>query len=250
MSNILRDRSKHGAHHAWEAVPEALRDSIRCHARNGLNQTSMLLGMARHLLISRLRVDISWSTPTAPEVIANYARGLVLFGRPGARRAIFEWHSFPSRAVITRETAKIPRALRPVRRRGELETRIDQDFESIVDSCRAGRTDWPWITPALIGVYREVQELGFVRTVGTYRDGELVGGLWGIEVGRVLGIMSMFHRENNGGSLALGTLVDSVINGGRWSIVDCGEMKPHFDQFGAREISQQRFCELVCENLK
>ena len=109
-----------------------------------------------------------------------------------------QWHSFPSRAVITRETAKIPRALRPVGRRGELETRIDQDFESIVDSCRAGRTDWPWITPALIDVYREVQELGFVRTVGDCRDGELVGGLWGIEVGGVLGIMSMFHRENNG----------------------------------------------------
>jgi len=218
---------------------------------SGKNLISVPLSMTGHLLISKLSVDITWSDPTAPEVIANYARGLVLFGRPGARRANFEWRSFPSRAVITRETAKMPRALRPVLRRGELETRFDQDFESIVSSCRrTGRNDWAWITPPLIGVYREVQELGFVRTVGTYRDGQLVGGLWGIGVGRVLGIMSMFHRENNGGSLALGALVDTVISGGRLSVVDCGQMRPHFPLYGATEISRQRFCELVCENLQ
>lgn len=224
---------------------------LRSHARNSLQLVSVPLSMTGHLLISRLGVDITWSTPTAPEVIANYARGLVLFGRPGARRAMFEWRSFPSRAVITRETAKMPRALRPVLRRGELEIRFDQDFESIVDACRrTGRTDWDWITPPLIGVYREVQELGFVRTVGTYRDGQLVGGLWGLGVGGVFSIMSMFHRENNGGSVALGGLVDGVMSGGRWSVIDCGQWKPHFYLYGAKEIPQQRFCELVCENLQ
>jgi leucyl/phenylalanyl-tRNA---protein transferase len=232
-------------------MSNALRDSVRGHARNSLRLVSVPLSMTGHLLISRLGVDITWSTPTAPEVIANYARGLVLFGRPGARRAIFEWRSFPSRAVITRETAKMPRALRPVLRRGELQTRFDQEFESIIDACRrTGRTDWAWITPALVGVYREVQELGFVRTVGTYRDGQLVGGLWGLGVGRVFSIMSMFHRENNAGSVALGALVDSVMSGGRWSVIDCGQWKPHFYLYGAEEIPQRRFCELVCENLQ
>ena len=53
-----------------------------------------------------------------------------------------------------------------------------------------------WITPALIDVYREVRSLGFISTVGTYRDGQLVGGLWGIGIGDAFGLMSMFHRED------------------------------------------------------
>jgi leucyl/phenylalanyl-tRNA--protein transferase len=205
---------------------------------------------AIQLLANKPRSSYSWSAPKPSEVVANYTRGLVLFGRADARRAIFEWRSFPTRAVIARDTAKIPRALRPVRRRGDLEVRFDQDFEAIIHSCQQGRTGWVWITPALIDVYREVRQLGFVRTVGTYRDGQLVGGLWGIGVGGVFGIMSMYHRENNAGTLALGALVDDVCGDGRWSAIDCGAMLPHFGLYGAREITQEQFCGLIWSTLK
>jgi len=190
------------------------------------------------------------SAPTGPQVVANYSRGLTLFGRSRGRLAIFEWRSFPLRAIITPETANVPRSVRRFERRTDLEVRFDRDFEDIIQSCQTGRTDWVWLTPALINVYREVNALGFVSTAGVYRDGQLVAGIWGITVGRALGVMSMFHRENNSGALALSAIVDSISSEGRWSVVDMGVMKPHFKRYGAIEVPQDEFCELVWKTLR
>lgn len=201
-------------------------------------------------LTAQPRIALLCPAPTVPQVVANYTRGLTLFGRSRGRLAIFEWRSFPFRGVITRETAKVPKTVRALQRRTDLEVKFDEDFESIVHMCRVGRDGWIWLTPALIDVYREVRRLGFVGTVGVYRDGQLVAGLWGISVGRVLGIMSMFHQEANAGSLALAAIIDIVSADGRWSIVDCGVLNPHFKMYGARAIPQERFCELVWETLR
>jgi leucyl/phenylalanyl-tRNA--protein transferase len=187
-------------------------------------------------------------TPTPPEVVANYTRGLLLGGRAESCDTAFEWVTRPVRAVITRETAKVPKTIRTVQRHGELEVRYDQDFEAIIHHCLDGRIGW--LTPALIDVYREVHGLGFIATVGTYRDGRLVGGLWGIEIGRTLGILSMFHLENNAGALALAAIIDIVAGDGRWAVVDCVDLNPHFERYGAREIPVGQFSDLVWRSLK
>ena len=210
----------------------------------------LVVAVQRLAGIITLRIRYAWSTPTAAEVIANYTRGLVLFGRSGARWAKFEWRSFPMRGVITKETANVPKNLRRIQRQGEMEVRFDADFEAIIRSCQEGRTGCMWITPALVDVYREARTLGFVSTVGTYRDGRLVGGLWGIEIGGVFGIMSMFHRESHAGSLAVAALVDAVLNEDRLSVIDCGVMTPNFDQYGAREIPAEDLCELLRSGLR
>jgi len=62
--------------------------------------------------------------------------------------------------------------------------------------------------------------------------------------------MSMFHRENNAGTLALGALVDIASADGRWAAIDCGAMLPHFKLYGAREITREQFCELIWHTLK
>ena len=84
--------------------------ALRC-ARRTLRAASVPLVVAIQPLAPSInrRTTYARSTPTASEVIANYTRGLVLFGRPGARRVKFEWRSFPMRAVITKETARIPK---------------------------------------------------------------------------------------------------------------------------------------------
>jgi leucyl/phenylalanyl-tRNA--protein transferase len=220
--------------------------ALRC-ARRVLRAVSVPLIMAVQPLggIINLRISYAWSTPTAPQVIGNYTRGLVLFGRSGARWVKFEWRSFPARAVITKETAKVPKSLHRIQRRGEMEVRFNQDFEEIICGCQEGRTGWMWITPALIDVYREVRSLGFISSVGTYRDGRLVGGLWGIGIGDAFGLMSMFHREDHAGSLAMAALVNALLNEGRWSVIDFGAMTPNFSRYGAKEISATEFCEVL-----
>jgi leucyl/phenylalanyl-tRNA---protein transferase len=218
-------------------------------ARRTVRAASVPVVMALQPLAPAARRRIyTWSTPTTPEVVGNYARGLVLFGRPGARRVKFEWRTFPTRAVITTQTANVPRRLRGIQRRGDLEVRRDQDFEAIIRACQEGRAGWMWITPALIDVYREAHRLGFVSTVGTYRDGQLVGGLWGIGVGGAFGLMSMFHREDHAGSLAMAALVGALLTEGRWSVIDFGEMTQNFARYGATEIPVAEFCELVRSN--
>jgi leucyl/phenylalanyl-tRNA--protein transferase len=186
--------------------------------------------------------------PTPPEVVANYTRGLLLGGRAPSCDTAFEWVTRPVRAVITRETAKVPKRLRTIQRHGELEVRYDQDFKAIIQHCLDGRVGW--LTPGVVDVYGAVHSLGFVATVGTYRDGVLAGGLWGIQIGPVLNIMSMFHLENNAGALALAAIADEVAGNGRWAVVDCVDLNSNFERYGAREIPVGQFSELVWASQK
>ena len=206
------------------------------------------LGMA-----SQPRVTLLRSAPAAHRVVANYTSGFLLFGMFGRSRAFlprFMWYSYPARSIITPETAKIPRDVRRTQRRSDLKVKFDEDFDEIIHACVEGRDLWVWLTPELTEVYREVHRLGFISTVGVYRDDNLVAGLWGISVGRVFGIMSAFHRENGAGSLAIGALVESLTNNGRWSIVDNGVINPNYARFGAFEVPTDKFCELIWQTLQ
>ena len=128
-------------------------------------------------LEEKSRAAFLWSPPAADEVVDRYLRGYVLFGRETGRLAKLEWQSFDARAIATAETFKVPSRLRRLRRNGGLEVRFDQDFHEVAKACQEGRSDWTWLTDDLIDVYRMMHEQGLAATVGTYRDGRLVGGL-------------------------------------------------------------------------
>ena len=188
------------------------------------------------------------SRPTATEVLANYARGMVLFGRSNSRTAPFVWDRFTMRSIITKETAKIPNSVQRYRRHSELKVRFNENFEEIIHQCSVGRSEW--LTPELISIYLEVHKLGFTAAVGTYRGDQLVGGLWGLAMGRVVSVYSMFHRENHAGSFAFAALTESIANDGHWSVMDCGVPTEHTDRYGATEVSREEFCELLWKSLK
>ncbi len=173
--------------------------------------------------------------PVSPSlVVANYLRGLVLFGRRDGRSGL-EWRWIPERSLITAEGAVVPRDLHRVWRRSGFVVRFNTDLERVVESCREGRDSW--ITPQLVDVYRRLDELGLVTTVEVYREGTLVGGLWGLDVGGTLAIMSMFHHESQAGSVALAAAVEQLGEGRAWTGIDCGPLRPHFEKFGAVALS-------------
>ena len=188
--------------------------------------------------------------PTAAEVVGNYARGLLLAGRAAAdgEASSFEWLCPTERAVITPETAHVPKRLRPILRRGDLEVRFNQDFDEIIEQCRT-QHGGGWLTAEVIEVYRDVHQRGFAGTVGTYRAGQLVGGFWGVQLGRVFSIESMFHTEDHAGAVALATLAESLSGDGPWSVVDCVTLNSNFARYGFAEIPAERFTELVLSNL-
>jgi leucyl/phenylalanyl-tRNA--protein transferase len=219
-----------------------LRSAARPYLAAGIGRLSQATAVAG------TRVGSGAFAPTASEVLANFPLGWLLFGVPESRLPSLEWRRYPERAVITPATGKIPRRLRQALRRQELQVRFDADFEAVIAGCRDGRSGW--LTPEAVEVYRRVHALGFIATVGTYRDGRLVGGLWGIALGRTLGMMSMFHTEANAGSLALGALIGELRDGGRWGLLDAGEVKPHATMYGAVGIGVDQFSELVWTNAR
>jgi leucyl/phenylalanyl-tRNA---protein transferase len=205
---------------------------------------ALALGVASRLLEPSIqRVGMYTETPPASEVVANYARGWLLFGTSFQNIHGLRWHRFPQRSVITQESVRVPKRLRDLQRRLKLEVRLDEDFETMVKHCREDRLGW--LSDKVVNAYRTVNDLGLISTVGTYRDGRLVGGMWGMTVGRTFGIQSMFHLEDDAGSLALAAVAEMVLAGDRWSMVDSVLFNDHFKRFGAQEIPTEKFCELV-----
>jgi leucyl/phenylalanyl-tRNA---protein transferase len=187
------------------------------------------------------------AAPTPADIVANYLRGFVLFGRDNPYGPWFFWHWNPTRCFLTSATATVPKKLRSIQRRGELEVRYDQDIEAIIHHCQEGRTGW--LTSEVGKVCLEMQKLGLVVSVGTYREGRLVGGFWGIDIGGVFAIMSMFHLESNAGALALAALVEIVALQGRWSVIDFGPVRPGWKRYGATEMPNEQFCALATKTL-
>jgi leucyl/phenylalanyl-tRNA--protein transferase len=216
---------------------------LEVRARSSLSVATGLLAHASATIGEHVGSASPASAVTASDIVANYARGWVLFGRPDARLAPLIWRRFDNRAIITPESGKVPRRLRSVIRKHELEIRFNEDFEAVLEQTRVGRADW--LSPGAARAYRQVGALGLASTVAAYREGELVGGLWGLEVGRTFGILSMFHRQSHAGSIALAALVESVRERRRWTLIDCGGLNENFARYGASEVPTAQFSELV-----
>lgn len=226
--------------------------SVQSGARSSARNAALVV-LAAGLHQPRLRnipLWVDWfAEPTSADVVGNYVRGKVLFGTPDAKPFDLVWRAFATRAIITPASSKLPKRLRPIINRSTLEARYDEDFESIVEGCRHERGG-TWITDELIGVYRDLRDRGLTTSLGMYREGRLVSGLWGLRIGRVFGLMSMFHTEDNAGSLAQAALASQIGTDRRWDVVDVGLLTENFVRFGAFEISAPEFCDVVLAGMR
>jgi leucyl/phenylalanyl-tRNA---protein transferase len=181
----------------------------------------------------------------SPErVIANYCQGMVLFGEHDSDQLV--WKTIAERSVITAESAHIPRRLREYMNKREFAVRFNGNFEEVLKATR--RDTGTWISAPLADVYRRLYAMGFVDTIEAYLDEELVGGLWGLRIGRSHGLMSMFHRVDRAGAIAFGTLV-AMVKDGTIQMIDCGKHNSNFARYGARAIPREAFIELLVRGL-
>lgn len=183
-------------------------------------------------------------TPSPERVISNYCQGLILLGKNIDGDLL--WHDFPKRSIITPETAHISKRLRRYMKRDEFTIRVDQDFEAVVRACQ--REGWTWVNEAAIDIYTRLFSMGFARCLEARQDGQLVAGLWGLQVGTTFGAMSMFHRVDRSGAVLFGGMVEMLKNGD-WAMVDCGVQHDHFRTFGAKSVPRERFVEMVVHGL-
>jgi leucyl/phenylalanyl-tRNA---protein transferase len=159
------------------------------------------------------------------------------------------WFSPRRRTVIFFDELHVGRSLRKSQRRSGFTCSIDRAFEEVIASC----TDTPrgdetgtWIEPKIISAYTKLHRAGDAHSVEVWKDGELAGGLYGVDSGGVFTGESMFHRAPDASKLALLFLIEHLRErGATW--IDCQVTTPHMTALGAREIPRNRFLDMLAE---
>jgi len=136
-------------------------------------------------------------------------------------------------------------------RSDRFEIRIDHDFDAVIAACAApapgrGKT---WINHRIRRLYRQLYARGHCHTVEAWRDGRLVGGLYGVRLGRAFFGESMFHLERDASKVALVHLVARLKRGG-FQLLDAQFLTEHLSQFGAVEIERDRYQYLLTDALR
>ena len=177
------------------------------------------------------------------------------------RHGVFPWYSAEQpilwwapdpRAVLVPEEFRISRSLaRSIRRRG-YETRIDTAFEAVIEACAGPRHGGAgtWITREMHAAYVDLHRHGLAHSFEAWAGDELVGGLYGVALGRVFFGESMFTRSTDASKVALARLVGECRQRGV-PLIDCQMPSPHLASLGSRNLPrgefEQRLASLVAE---
>ncbi len=150
------------------------------------------------------------------------------------------------RCVLPLEDFHLPRRSARALRNRPFELRMDTAFSRVIRACAAPRRDseGTWILPEMIAAYERLHALGYAHSVEAWRDGELLGGLYGVALGRAFFGESMFHRCPEASRAALAGLV-AFLRGRDFLLLDCQQATPHMLAMGARDIPRREFLALL-----
>lgn len=157
------------------------------------------------------------------------------------------WFAPPTRTLLFFDEFHVSRSVRKLLRE-DWEVRFDTSFPAIIKACAKKREGQrgTWITPEMRRAYTQLHAQNVAHCVETWRNGELVGGLYGVSWGRYFAGESMFFRESGASKVALCALVEHLrARGATW--LDCQTMTPLFASFGAREVPRNEFIRLLGE---
>lgn len=153
-----------------------------------------------------------------------------------------EWFSPGRRGIIPLDKFHLPHTARRAWERQLFDIRFDTSFSEVIRQC-AERAE-TWINAEIIGSYEQLHALGHAHSVESWRDGELLGGLYGVAIGGAFFGESMFHRATDASKVALAALV-TRLKERRFILLDTQWLTRHLLQFGAIEISRAKYLELL-----
>lgn len=172
-------------------------------------------------------------------LLETYAQGVF----PWTGRHPIPWFSPDPRMVLEPAAFRARRSLRKRLRQGGFEVRFDTRFDQVMRWCasapRAGQPG-TWITPNMLRVYGELHHHGYGHSVEVLAGGRLVGGLYGLSLGRAFFGESMFHREPDASKIALWALCDALA-ARDFHFIDCQEETEHLASLGAHPIPLPEF---------
>jgi leucyl/phenylalanyl-tRNA--protein transferase len=163
------------------------------------------------------------------------------------------WWSPDPRMVLTVANFKLHRSLRKTLTRfaadARCEIRVDENFDQVITECSASaRTgqSGTWIVPQMVEAYIALHRAGHAHSIETWIDGEMVGGLYFVGIGRAVFGESMFSRRADASKIALAALV-CLCRRAEVTMIDCQQNTSHLASLGARELPRERFVAHVAE---
>ncbi|HZF30636.1 MAG TPA: leucyl/phenylalanyl-tRNA--protein transferase [Gammaproteobacteria bacterium] len=176
-------------------------------------------------------------------LLGAYIRGIFPWYEEG--QPILWWSPDP-RAVLWPAELRVSRSLRRSLIKGGFELRVDSAFDEVIAGCAGPRryTDATWITSDMARAYGRLHRMGWAHSFETWRAGELVGGLYGVAIGRVFFGESMFARVTDASKVALVGTVRFLEQRG-FALIDCQVASEHMASLGARAIPRREFLGLL-----
>ncbi|MEM9280613.1 MAG: leucyl/phenylalanyl-tRNA--protein transferase [Verrucomicrobiota bacterium] len=177
-------------------------------------------------------------------LIAAYRGGM--FPMAMDNRGEIGWFSPDPRGIIPLDEFHLPHGLKRTLRKDPFEIRVDTSFVEVMKGCADRKTTW--ISDEIVSSYQKLYELGYAHTVEAWKDGNLVGGLYGIAIGGAFFGESMFSRAADASKVALVYLVERLREK-NFQLLDTQWSTEHLSRFGCREIPRYEYLERLNQAL-
>jgi leucyl/phenylalanyl-tRNA--protein transferase len=185
-----------------------------------------------------------------PQVLLRaYACGIFPMAETANDPGLF-WVEPDLRGILPLDNFHIPRSLKKAMRKSAMKVYMDRDFRSVIELCSqttANRKE-TWINKRIKSLYGDLHEMGHANSVEVYEGDELVGGLYGVRLGRAFFGESMFSRKTDASKIALVHLVAQMKKAG-FLLLDTQFTTEHLKKFGVIEIPKEEYQELLTEAL-
>jgi leucyl/phenylalanyl-tRNA--protein transferase len=183
-------------------------------------------------------------------LLKAYATGVFPMAESADDPEVF-WVRPEARGIIPLNAFHVSKSLRKVVRQGLFDIRIDADFAGVIDACaeeREGRNS-TWINAPIREAYIELHRIGHAHSVEAWREGRLVGGLYGVTLGRAFFGESMFSRETDASKVCLVRLVERLRDR-KFVLLDTQFTTEHLKRFGAVDVPRRKYEMLLAEALE
>jgi leucyl/phenylalanyl-tRNA--protein transferase len=187
------------------------------------------------------------STITPQILLRAYAAGIFPMAESAEDNALY-WVEPERRGVLPLDRFHISQSLRKQIRRQTFTVRVDSSFDQVIGACaaRGPSRASTWINGRIRTLYTQLYKMGCCHSIEAWRDGALVGGLYGVRLGGAFFGESMFSRETDASKVALVHLV-ARLNAGGFRLLDAQFVTDHLRQFGAIEVPRDDYHRLLDE---
>jgi leucyl/phenylalanyl-tRNA--protein transferase len=157
------------------------------------------------------------------------------------------WWSPDPRFVLFPAELKVSKSTQALLKKNAFDITVNKAFREVINQCRTiTRKDQEgtWITPAVKDAYTKLHELGYAHSAEVWENGELVGGLYGVRIGKVFFGESMFSKKSNASKYAFTRYVQLLQSEGV-ELIDCQVYTPYLESFGARMLERGEFVKML-----